>query len=239
VLSNSHGHEFFDRLRVSIVFDEDRHAVSPCVSVLALVAIGLSARWRRADGRFRSTGSAHAVVRCRYAWLGIASLLRGLSIAGGGRSVRAAGVSETMAMITFGGAVTVVVCTVSWLSDQIRSKGRNDSFPKSSKNMRLISVAMVSLLVILLVSQFVTAHALVESRGLRPTSTLPALAFAGAAGLGAGISLVWLILSRRRPVAQINGARRVVAAVSAVGAAVIAYLSWHFTAIYRVIAMHG
>lgn len=172
------------------------------------------------------------------AWLGVASLVQGLSIAGGGRAVRAAGVSETLSMMTFGAAVTALVCTASWLADQIR-KHRGDQLAPASIVVRVVSAAMVLFLTGLLVSHFAVAHHLVQKPGTHTISIGVTLTLASIAGLGGATSLLWLVLSRRRSTLQINAMRGLISALTAAAAGFIAYLFWHVTVFYRAIAMHG
>lgn len=172
-------------------------------------------------------------------WLGLASVIQGISIAGGGRSARAAGVAETLALITFCAAVAALVCTATSLWDQIRSANRHASYASPSLTMSMVSVAMIVLFAILLVSHFVMVRRIVETAGAVPISTVTAITFAAVAGFGGATSLVWLVLSRRRPTLQIHSMRGVIAAASAAGAILIAYSSWYLAAIYRAIAMGG
>lgn len=172
------------------------------------------------------------------AWLGVASLVQGLSTAGGGRAVRAAAVSETLSMMTFGAVVTALVCSVAWLANQTRSD-RDEQLAPASTAVRIMSVGMVLLVAGLLVVHFAVAHHFVHTPGTPPISLSVVFILASIAGLGGGTSLGWLVLSRRKSALQINHMRGVISALTAAAAVFVAYLSWHFAVIYRIIAVHG
>lgn len=173
------------------------------------------------------------------AWLELGSLVQGLAVAGGGRGVRAAGTSETLMMITFGGGCAAFVCAVAWIADRFRSQDWSESHSSASITVRILSIALVVLLASVLIAHFVIAHQLVQTPGMRPIPTRVAVVFASMAGLGGIASMGWLILSRRRASLQIDRMRGVLSAFAAVASGLIAYVSSHFTAIYAAIAVHG
>lgn len=173
-------------------------------------------------------------VAAAVSWMGIASLLEALSITGAGRVVRAAGVAETLSMITFGGGVAALVCIVSFVRDWMQANAQYASSP--SPRVRAWTIAMLSILAIVVVSLFVLAGRIVEGGGL---ATPVALTFAAIAGVGGVMSLGWLVLSRRRPALQLDHRRRTITAVAAAGALLIAYVSWQLTTIYNGVVMHG
>ncbi|HEV7766324.1 MAG TPA: hypothetical protein VGQ76_15070 [Thermoanaerobaculia bacterium] len=166
-------------------------------------------------------------------WLALINVTQRMSRSGGGRASTAAGIAEALMTITIAGVVAAIVSAAMLLR---REPTAHDS---ASRSVHIAAIGMLGFFAALLTVQLSLAGTIGQRIEHAPTALGVWITGAVTAAIGALVSLVWLVLSRRFASIRIHQHHRAIAASCALASLLLSWFVWHVLQTYIDIAKHG
>lgn len=166
-------------------------------------------------------------------WLGLINVTQAMSHNGSGRASKAAGIAEGLMS-------TVIACVVAAIVSAAMLPRRGSTFDdNASRSAPIAAIGMPGFFGALLTVQSSLAGSIIDRIGHPPIALGVWITGAVTAAIGALVSLVWLILSRRFASIRIHRHHRAIAAGCALASLLLSWFMWHVAQTYVYIAKHG